>query len=113
MATASDRPSDRIKRHRQSFAIPRDFHRTTDPPCPTQDNVTDTFILRRDDNVPKGYIVVKLLQANGGDLFWSVEEYRNNGRYQKQMNSYGTTDKDAVPEHISNAAANIRNHEIP
>jgi hypothetical protein len=103
--------SDDIRPHRQSFDVPHRFNRTTDAPCPTQDSITDAFIYRTDTHI-LGYIVVKRLSSSNG-VFWSIEEYRYNGRYQEQVNSYGTEEKSAVPEFIEHAAANIRSHTVP
>jgi hypothetical protein len=101
-----------IRDHRQSFDVPPGFNRTTDPPCQTQDSVTDVFICRDQDNTPKGYVVVKRLRATSGEPFCSTEEYRYNGRYQHQRNSYGTGVKAEVPGHITEAASNIQTHTV-
>lgn len=111
MASNGEYPDGDIRNHRRSFTVPGGFNRTTDPPCPVQDAVTDVFVYREGQyGQPIGYIVVKRLETKDGDAFWSVEEHRYNGDYHSKWNSYGTASKTDVPTHIETAARNIKSH---
>lgn len=95
-----------------SITPPEGFNRTHDIPRKDQDAVTDAFVYSQLDHEPVGYVVVKQLSNADGETFWSIEEYRNNGEYQKRWQSFGAATRMQVQEKVEESARNIRNHTV-
>lgn len=86
-----------------SYRIPTDFSRSFNPPT-TVDSSVETAWVETDG---RGYIVIKQLTVQDGNIH-HIEEYQYSGQRYKQKTSYAATTTEQIQQYIQISANDIR-----